>query len=135
MIEVTANDHVFSRTETAYFCTCRVHHGDWVQFPDDINLDMRSTPLSYLCFCVELHAFHMREEMPSKCGAVILSWILMRWGCFNWWTKINNRWMVSCQDDGRHIFNIFGCATFIGLGPVTTELLSGQWEECVQVGL
>jgi hypothetical protein len=134
MIEVMANDHVFSRTEMAYFCTHRVHQGDWVQFPDDINLDMRSTPLSYLCFCVELHAFHMREEIPSKCGAVILSWILMRWGCFNWWTKINSRWMVSCQDDGRHIFNIFGCA-FIGLGPVTTELLSGQWEECVQVGL
>jgi hypothetical protein len=73
MIEVMADDHVFSRTEAAKFYTCRVHQGDWVQLPDDIDLNMRLTPLSYLCFCVEALAFHMREEMPSKCGAVILS--------------------------------------------------------------
>ncbi len=82
---------------------------------------MSSTPFSYLCFRVEVHAFHMREEMLSNCGAVILSRIVMRWGCFDWWAKIDSWWMINCQDVGRHVLNVRDHA-HVRLEPVTAEL-------------
>jgi hypothetical protein len=47
-----ADDHAFGHPEGAYFGACRNHESDGVQLPDDIDLDVRSTPLGNLRFCV-----------------------------------------------------------------------------------
>jgi hypothetical protein len=39
---------------------------------------MGSTPLGNLSFCVETEASHMREEVSSKCRAVVLFGIGVR---------------------------------------------------------
>ncbi len=58
--------------------------------PNDVNINMGSTPLDYFSFCVETEMSHMREVVPSKCRAVFLFGIRERLCCFNWGSEINS---------------------------------------------
>ena len=48
-----ANGHPFDGTKSAVLGSCRFQEGDGVRFPDDVDLEMRATPIGDFCLRVE----------------------------------------------------------------------------------
>ncbi len=81
---ILVDDHSFHSAEMTQFCTCSNLESDWVQLPNDVNLDVEMAPFSNLCSCVKLEIFHVMKKVANKCRAVFLLINWWWWFCFYW---------------------------------------------------